>query len=372
LNKELEDYSSWSDKEIGTRAQVLFDLAKQIWPAPDETKRSTEVILPDLKSIDANEENLEEVADIEESQTRDTSRYDITAYGVTVTNQPKRRCMLHVIKSLCDHGAKAEKIAELIFWRSGTTFFKVEGGCSSDEFIKRANEKQKAISKNFDPGRWFCDEEHLIIQDGYTFAFSRMWGVRWKQALKILNDYYPDAEIVVSKGPAIDMAHEYRPDQQAGLQELLVNLVQHESGLILDHSSKSYVRFWINDLDTPSLNGGHGWTKTGRMLLFQFNNFEDRLWLYLVIGPGPVEIRQKLHDMSHAHKPPFKPAYRVLNKKWNTIYDREFLSSSTYQDTTAEQKEQEIQKEWKHFLENDLPQIHSILNSQDWISGNAG
>jgi hypothetical protein len=166
---------------------------------------------------------------------------------------------------------------------------------------------------------------------------------------------------------AIDMIYEYRPDQQGAIQEMLVRLVESEPNLILDHSSKSYVRFGLKEWDVPLLHQGEGWTNTGRMLLFQFNNFEDRLWLYLVIGPGPIDTRQKLHDVAHAHKPPFKPAYRALNKKWNTIYQREILSPSTYHGTTAEEKEVEIQKKWAQFLAHDLPQIQSFLKSEAWI-----
>lgn len=166
---------------------------------------------------------------------------------------------------------------------------------------------------------------------------------------------------------AIDLIYEYRPDQQGALKEVLERLVKSQPMFVLDHSSKSYVRFALKEWNVPLLCQGEGWTNTGRMLLFQFNNFEDRLWLYLVIGPGPVETRQKLHDIAHGHKPPFKPAYRALNRKWNVIYQREILSSSTYHRTTAEEKEVDLQKKWAQFLEQDLPQIQSILKSEDWI-----
>jgi hypothetical protein len=166
---------------------------------------------------------------------------------------------------------------------------------------------------------------------------------------------------------AIDLIYEYRPDQQAALKDILEHLVESQPMLVLDHSSKSYVRFTVKEWDVPLLRQGEGWTNSGRMLLFQFNNFEDRLWLYLVIGPGPLETRQKLHDLAHAHKPHFKPAYRALNKKLNTIYQREILSPATYHESTAEQKEAEIQKKWKEFLQYDLPQIQSNLKAEDWI-----
>jgi hypothetical protein len=166
---------------------------------------------------------------------------------------------------------------------------------------------------------------------------------------------------------AIDLIYEYRPDQQVAIREILEKLITSEPSFILDHCSKSYIRFTVKDWDEPLLRQGEGWTPTGRMLLFQFNNLEDRLWFYLMIGPGPVEVRQKLHDMAHAHKPPFKPMYRALNKKWNSIFDRQILSPSTYEGTTADEKEAEIRKKWAHFLEHDLPQMRSILKSEAWI-----
>jgi hypothetical protein len=363
------DYSGfllWRQDKIWKEIQKVTTKGNNaLVTVPTQEVNLTEIVVVEEEEEEEEEDYSDPAA--QSTPSRDTSHYDITAFGVTIANQPKRRCMLHVIKSLCEHGAKAEKIAELIFWRSGSIFFKIEGTCSSEEFIKGATEQQEAIGKNFDPGRWFCDEDHLIFQDENTYAFSRMWGVRWRQALNILNEYYPDVKIVVSKSQDTDLIDEYHPNQQSVLHELLVDLVQQEPGLILDHSPKSHVRFWINDLDTPILKQGQGWTNTGRILLFQFNNFDDRLWFYLVLGPGPVEIRQKIHDMAHAHKPTFKPMYRTLNKKWNVIYEQRIISPSTYSGTTVEEKEIEIRKKWKQFLENDLPQIQSILKSQDWI-----
>jgi hypothetical protein len=135
-----------------------------------------------------------------DTTSRDTSRYDVTVYGVTLANEAKRNGMFHAVKSLCDHGAKAEKIIELVHWRAKSIFFIADGEySSSEEFLKRAQEKMAAQGRTFDPGRFFCDDGQLIIQDGKTFAFTKMWGNRWKEALKVLNEYYPDANIVVTK-----------------------------------------------------------------------------------------------------------------------------------------------------------------------------
>lgn len=194
LNKQFEDYPSWSEKDIEARAEQLFKLAVKIWPSPDESLRKAEVALPEIEAADDDEE----VDNGESASTRDTSRYDVTAYGITVTNQPKRRGMFHVVKNLCEHGAKVEKIVELIPWRTNSMFFNVEGEHSSEEFIKYATEKQNANGKNFDSGRWFCEGDELIIQDGNTYAFTKMWGNLWKQALNNLNNYFPDINIEIT------------------------------------------------------------------------------------------------------------------------------------------------------------------------------
>ena len=213
-NRVAEQYQDWTFETIKGRGLELLDFMEERWAIPLGDK-GTKLQLLNLefladdqirewKELQENyiEDELDENEDESSSEstpTRDTSRYDVTVFGVTITNQPKRRCMLHVIKSLCDQGAKIEKITELVYWKSGTIFFKVEGECSSEEFIKRAIEQQKALGKKFDSGRYFCDDNQLIIQDGSTHAFTRMWGIKWKQALKVLDDYYPDLQLNVVK-----------------------------------------------------------------------------------------------------------------------------------------------------------------------------
>lgn len=175
--------------------EVLKSYIEALLPAP---ARNSEASSSDLED-DFEDETSEQEDTTARSSTRDTSKYDVTAYGVTLANEAKRNGMFHVIKSLCDHGAKAEKIAELVRWRSKSIFFIVDGECSAEEFLKRAIEKMDAQGRVFDPGRFFCADGQLIVQDGKTYAFTKMWGNRWKQALKILDDHYPDLQLNVVK-----------------------------------------------------------------------------------------------------------------------------------------------------------------------------
>jgi PD-(D/E)XK nuclease superfamily len=166
---------------------------------------------------------------------------------------------------------------------------------------------------------------------------------------------------------ALDMIYEYRPDQQAAIREILESLVQAEPSLDLDHCSKSYIRFAPKTWDKSELLlQGRGWTRSRRILLFEFGNYTDRLRLSLIIGPGLLDTRQKLMEMAQ-NRHPLKPASKSLGKMYNTIYVRDWLRAKDYEDASIDDLEVEIQSKWSQFLEHDLPEIHEILQKREWI-----
>lgn len=166
---------------------------------------------------------------------------------------------------------------------------------------------------------------------------------------------------------ALDLIFEHRPDQQAEIRELLEKIVQETLGLILDHCTKGYIRFLPESWDSiPQIKAGRGWTPTGRILLFEFENLSNALTLRLQIGPGPDDTRQKLLDMARTHQPPLKPASKTLNQQWNSIYRRSFLKPKDYEDADGEQLEKEIRKHWAEFVGGDLPKIMDVLNEEKW------
>jgi hypothetical protein len=167
---------------------------------------------------------------------------------------------------------------------------------------------------------------------------------------------------------ALDLIFEHRPDKQAETRELLEKIVRETPGLIFDHCSKSYVRFLPESWDSiPQLKAGSGWTSSGRMLLFEFENLSNALTLRLHIGPGPDETRQKLFDVARTHQPPLKPASRTLNQQWNSVYSRSFLKAKDYEDADDEQLEKDIRKRWVEFTNNDLPKIIEVVKEEKWI-----
>ena len=73
------------------------------------------------------------------------------------------------------------------------------------------------------------------------------------------------------------------------IREFLEELISENSELALDDGGKTLIRFAVKRWDVPNLRSGQGWTKSGRLLLFEFRNDEDSLGLKLYLGPGPKE-----------------------------------------------------------------------------------
>ncbi len=156
---------------------------------------------------------------------------------------------------------------------------------------------------------------------------------------------------------ALDLIFEHRPDQLAVIQEFLETLIREIDGLVLDSGSKRYIRFAHKDWDSPKLQQGKGWTASGRILLFEFQNQLDSLKLKLIIGPGPREIREGLFQMATNKQPPFKPASKTLMAQWNEIFSRPFLSPKSYEDANDDQLKTNIRQQWERFLVSDLREI---------------
>ncbi len=156
---------------------------------------------------------------------------------------------------------------------------------------------------------------------------------------------------------ALDLIFEHRPDRLAEVQAVLLDCVQSRSDLILDTASKQLVRF--GHVAWEGVPRGQGWTRSGRLVLFQFDNYPDRLDLGLWVGPGPTEARQRLIDLAAAHQPPYRVPKRGTreNQKWKSIFSRHFLKPEDYEDAAHGDIEARIRARWEEFADRDLPAL---------------
>jgi hypothetical protein len=163
---------------------------------------------------------------------------------------------------------------------------------------------------------------------------------------------------------ALDLILEYRPDRQAEIRDILIKLISENPQLILDHSSKAWILFGLSRWDDVSpLRGGAGWTKSGRMLLFEIQNDPTRVSMRLTVGPGPDQTRASLFQIALMNKPPFKTSQGTLAKSWNMIYQRTFLTGAKLLEEDMENLSAHLRREWHQFVEQALPEIDSNLSA---------
>ena len=144
-------------------------------------------------------------------------------------------------------------------------------------------------------------------------------------------------------------------------------LITTESKTLHDNSSKSYIRFTTDYLDRMIDKIGEGWTKTKRILLFEFVNGGNRLDLKLLIGPGDDIYRKKLLNLCSKDTSLFKLTNRKFITKWHTVYKKSFLSKKDIEDSDLSEFSSLIDKKWNDFLQKDIPRIEKQFK-EHWKS----
>ncbi len=161
---------------------------------------------------------------------------------------------------------------------------------------------------------------------------------------------------------ALDLIYEYRPDQQQEIREILEKVIQETPHLISDHSVKSYIRFTCSEWEVPALKQGNGWTPSGRMLLFEFYwSSLKELKIKLTIGPGPIDVREKLFNLALQNPSVFKTDTKKLGSRWNFIYNRIFLTAKSYEDVSDDELMEHIYKHWNTFVQDDLQVLRTVI-----------
>jgi len=99
---------------------------------------------------------------------------------------------------------------------------------------------------------------------------------------------------------AIDLIYEHRFAQQEHVRSVLEKRIRETAELSFDKARGDKIHFGVHEWDTPTLLTGDGWSRSKRILTFEFQNFSQNLNLALFITRGDEEVRQKLFDMVNA------------------------------------------------------------------------
>jgi len=135
---------------------------------------------------------------VQRERSARTTKMDFTRFDLQVGDERhsamwKRNAIFAVCRHLVTHGVSPDEIAKLLPWRRDyRIWFAVDGTVDADGFNRLAQEK----SSNYNPGRWFSEDDELIALHGKTYAFSNQWGgANWHRAMKALRDAFPQFQI---------------------------------------------------------------------------------------------------------------------------------------------------------------------------------
>lgn len=158
---------------------------------------------------------------------------------------------------------------------------------------------------------------------------------------------------------ALDLIFKHKPDVYNDIRDILEEIIDENNDLIKDHCSKSYIRFISKNLDfVPKL--GEGWTKTKRILLYEIQNYNNSVDLFLIIGPGQSDIRQKFYDHVKDNKLYNKTSAK-LTKMWASIYKIKLSTISKLDGKSKEEIKDILQTQLDKFLQGDSKLIENNL-----------
>jgi hypothetical protein len=161
---------------------------------------------------------------------------------------------------------------------------------------------------------------------------------------------------------ALETLFEHRPDRASEISEFLKSLIESEPRLIPDSSSKSSIRFIPKDLDFFP-RAGEGWTKSNRLILFEIENYENKLKLKLILGPGPLDLREEIHSRLAQKPKVFNRAEQKLYPKWWSFHIEQWIGSKPYTDLSVEDLKDKIQSRFQRFLTQELPSMIQALGT---------
>ena len=120
------------------------------------------------------------------------------------------------------------------------------------------------------------------------------------------------------------------------------------------------MRFVPRSLDfVPRL--GEGWVKSKRVLLFEFENYGDKVALKLMVGPGDQQLRERIRAAVREHPRVFNKARQTFYPKFWCCHKESWLSQKQYQELTVPELADELEKRFERFLHDRLPQMESAL-----------
>ncbi len=158
------------------------------------------------------------------------------------------------------------------------------------------------------------------------------------------------------------------------LTDFLKEMVRESksAGIVLDESNKFFIRCAPESWDQlPFQKTCDRWTKSKRIVLFEFFNFSDRLEFKLTLGPGEKANKQVVFDAIKALKKSDSLSSRSNNSKFinstlkadgfSPIIQHEVLAHLDYLEEDWDGIQQKIKRFWDEMLSGEMRRIQQAV-----------
>ena len=162
---------------------------------------------------------------------------------------------------------------------------------------------------------------------------------------------------------ALDLIYEHRPDLQLEMADFLKELIAETQSIAQEDSNKFFIRCVPPIWDRVPLQKTCNvqWTKSRRLVMFEFFNYSDRLEFKLTIGPGEYDSKKTVYDAVKKLNISGTINSRLIPDKWSHIFCHDVLTASDYFEEDWESIKSKIRKFWQHFLEKEMPRINTAF-----------
>jgi len=151
---------------------------------------------------------------------------------------------------------------------------------------------------------------------------------------------------------ALDILNEYKVDKYSELSDFIQEKINEQSNdyVIPDDSTKSYIRFADSRIDDipEQKSGNKQWTKTNRVILFEFvNHSNNGLIIKLHIGPGNDIFRKLIFDGVKSIESKIKYYKgKEFRKKWNQVFTHTIINKNEINEKPIDELKEKI----NHYL----------------------
>ena len=159
---------------------------------------------------------------------------------------------------------------------------------------------------------------------------------------------------------ALDLIFEYKPDKTLETHDIIVDFIKNKKDIILDSESKKFVRFIPKEMDFITKKG-EDWTKSKRILLFEINNDSKGINSYLIIGPGPKDIRDELYNISRNNKIINFNINRKMTPKWFAVHKKNILRANEFEGNDGNELRNLIEDRLEAYFNKDVSEIAEII-----------